>query len=307
MKRLLFAVSMSLPVLLTALPALADDWAGQAATAAQGVVTNEFRKNLDKMPDWMKRTDLDVDISELSKPTWSIETVQPLYQTPDSLSHTIFTQGRYGHRDSNGTINLGLGYRYLLDNKDWMLGANLFYDVTTRRAHQRVGVGAEAIGRYAKARANYYNGITQEKTVSDTGNNRVTEKALNGWDAEIEAPIPFLPWLHVAGSTYHWDSEASPDIHGETVRLRMNIYNNLYMELGRSDDNTTRAFHFIKLEMSLGSRPGQTATLFGKPVSSEILEGLDLSKHTLDKVRRNNDIVVERKRNGSGIPIGRRN
>ncbi len=259
------------------------------------------------MPDWMKRTDIDVDFADLSKPTWSIETIQPLYQSPRSLTHTFFTQGRWGYRDDDSTFNLGLGYRYLFDNRDWLFGVNGFYDIKARYSHQRLGAGVEAINRYITLRGNYYNGISGEKVVKRRPGLLETEKALDGWDAEIEGPIPFLPWLRIAGSTYHWDGEEMEDTRGQTIRLRLNLYENLYMELGRSDDNNSKPIDFIKLELSLGARPGQTPTLLGKPVTSNAFIGRDLTQHTLDKVRRNNDIVVERKRQGTGIAIGRRN
>ena len=50
---------------------------------------------------WLKRTDISIEAADDVDPTWSIETVQPIYQTPGSLRNTWFFQGRAAYRDSD--------------------------------------------------------------------------------------------------------------------------------------------------------------------------------------------------------------
>jgi hypothetical protein len=261
-------------------------------------------------PDWLKRTDISGEGIERGKPTFAIETVQPLYQTPKTLRDTIFFQGRLAHRNSDSTLNLGLGYRHLLEDKTWLLGVNSFFDTTTKSDHQRIGVGAEAIGQFITFRTNYYNAISGVKTVSTVNGATTTEHALDGYDYELETPIPYAPWLRFAATGFHFSAATSgyPDLKGEKYSLIGNLTRNIYLEIGSTDDNYRSSQNFIKLTWNVGGAPssGTKDSLFGgaKQVLGTAFQARDLSKHTLDKVRRQNDMVVERK--SGGIVIARK-
>lgn len=264
------------------------------------------------LPEWLRRTDISVEGMNGSHPTWSVETVQPLYQTPGSLRDTTFFQGRWGRRNSDDTINLGLGYRRLLEDKSWLLGINAFYDMTTKHDHKRFGVGAEAIGRYVTFRTNYYDATSGEKVVSVANGITVTEKALDGYDYEVDAPLPYLPWLRLSANAYRWKSATTglPNVKGDKFSLKANLTRHFHLELGRQDDNYRAADNFVMLTFNLAGTPGNGVPgfLFGGMRSAEAFPARDLARHTLDKVRRQNDIVVERKTTGgAGISIGRRN
>ncbi|MDP3355906.1 MAG: inverse autotransporter beta domain-containing protein [Polaromonas sp.] len=264
------------------------------------------------LPDWLRRTDISVESMDRNNPTWSVETVQPIYQTPRTLSDTVFFQGRWGRRNSDNTFNLGLGYRKLLDDKTWLLGVNTFYDTTTRYDHKRWGLGAEAIGQYLTFRTNFYHAISGERTISLINGISTTEKALSGHDFEIDAPLPYLSWMRVAANAYRWKSATSgvDDVKGAKLAFKGNISKNVSLELGRQDDNYSRPASFIKISYNLLGNPGNgvAGTLLTGLRSPVSFEARDLTLHTLDKVRRQNDIVVERKTSGgSGVTIGRRN
>ncbi|MBI5907420.1 MAG: inverse autotransporter beta domain-containing protein [Burkholderiales bacterium] len=288
--------------------------AADVTALAPAVVENvaQQAKSDSRLPDWLRRTDISVESMDRSNPTWSVETVQPLYQTPKTLRDTVFFQGRWGRRNSDNTFNLGLGYRKLLEDKTWLLGVNTFYDTTTKYDHKRWGVGAEAIGQYLTFRTNFYHGISGEKTISLLNGIRTTEKALSGRDFEIDAPIPYLSWIRVAANSYRWKSATAgtEDLKGAKLAFKGNISKNISLELGRQDDNYTRPSSFIRISYNLLGNPsnGVPGTMLEgmrKPVS---FEARDLTLHTLDKVRRQNDIVVEKKTGGgSGVTIGRRN
>lgn len=295
--------------LLSTLAYGADD-AQQAASVIKNMVAQQMKGD-GNMPDWLKRTDINVEGMDQSKPTWSVETVQPLYQTPDTLRDTVFFQGRWGRRSSDNTFNLGLGYRRLLDDKSWLLGINGFYDTTTEYHHQRYGVGAEAIGQYVTFRTNYYKAISGDKTISTTNGVTETERALDGYDYEVDAPLPYLPWMRVAATSYRWKSATAgvSDSRGDKLTLRGNLSEHLSMELGRSVDNYSSG-NFVKISYNFVGTPtnGVESTMFGNLKSAGAFEARDLTKHTLDKVQRQNDIIVQKTRSGSGgITIGRRN
>jgi adhesin/invasin len=288
--------------------------APQAMAQVSSAVQSAAQKAKDNanLPEWLRRTDFSVESMDRSKPTWSIETVQPIYQTPNTLRDTVFFQGRLGHRNSDNTINLGVGYRYLLNDKTWLLGVNAFYDMTTRHDHQRSGLGVEAIGQYVTFRTNYYNGTSGEKTVSTSNGLVTTEKALDGYDFEADAPLPYLPWMRLSASAFRWKSATAgvQNVKGDKFALRANLSRHFSLELGVEDDNSRQSNSFVMLTYNAFGAPGNgvPGVLFGGLRASEAFQARDLAQHTLDKVRRQNEIVVERKSaGGAGISIGRRN
>lgn len=292
----------------------ASDALAQASAAASSVVQNAAQqaKSDSRLPEWLRRTDISVESMNRSNPTWSIETVQPLYQTPNTLRDTVFFQGRWGRRNADNTINLGLGYRHLLEDNSWLLGVNTFYDMTTKYDHSRLGLGAEAIGRYVTLRTNYYSRLSGEKTISTENGITTTERVLSGYDYELDAPLPYLPWMRVAANAYRWKSATAgtPDVKGDKLTLKANLSGNFHIELGRQDDNYRRPDAFIMLTYNAFGTPGNgvQGNLLGGLKPAAAFQARDLKLHTLDKVRRQNDIVVERKSSGGGgITIGRRN
>lgn len=288
----------------------AQDVGASATSLVQSAV--DKAKNGSNAPEWLRRTEINVESLDKSKPTWAIETVQPLYQTPKTLQDTYFFQGRWGFRNDDDTINLGLGYRRLLEDKSWLLGVNAFYDTTTKYRHERAGWGAEAMGRYLTLRTNFYNAMSDVKTVSTLNGISTTEKALSGYDFEIDAPMPYLPWLRLAATSYVWKSATSGinDSRGDRLALRGNITPNLSIELGRYDDNYRKSEGYLMVAYNFLGRPnnGVSGSMSQGARSADAFQARDLTLHTLDKVRRQNDIVVERKSGGgAGVTIGRRN
>lgn len=289
---------------------LAQAASSGAGPAIGSAVDNAVRSGL-KMrdaPDWLKRTDISVEGITSGKPTWSVETIQPLYQTPKSLTDTVFFQGRWGRRDGDDTLNLGLGYRRLLDDKSWLLGVNTFYDMTRQDSHRRVGLGLEAIGRYVTLRTNYYDGQSGVRTVSTAGGSSTTEKALDGVDYEIETPVPYAPWLRFSAAGFRWNAATAgyPDLKGDTFLLRGNLSSAWSVELGRTNDNYNNGRTFARLTWTPGADPGNgiSTNLMTAGRSGAALQARDLTLHTLDKVRRQNDMVVERK--SGGVVIARK-
>lgn len=298
---------------LASTQALAQAAPQAGATGAPTIgslVDNTIRSGLKMQdaPEWLKRTDISVQGITSGKPTWSIETIQPLYQTPKSLTDTIFFQGRWGRRDGDDTFNLGLGYRRLLDDKSWLLGVNTFYDMTRQDSHRRAGLGLEAIGRYVTLRTNYYNGLSSVRTVSTAGGSSTTEKALDGVDYELETPVPYAPWLRFSASGFRWSAATAgyPDLKGDTYLLRGNLSASWSLEVGRTNDNYNNGRTIARLTWTPGANPGNgiSTDLMASGRSGAAFQARDLTLHTLDKVRRQNDMVVERK--SGGVVIARK-
>ena len=67
------------------------------------------------------------------KPQWNVLVVAPLSDESD-IHNTIFTQVSANHKDDRTTLNLGLGYRSLSQDKTTLLGMRLSCHPTTSRS-----------------------------------------------------------------------------------------------------------------------------------------------------------------------------
>jgi len=295
-------------LLMVGVPASAGEDVQQAKQAAVDIATTtvkkEFGANAEYFPGWLRRTDFVFDFQENNKPSYSIESIQPLYE---SNLDTTFIQGRAAYSNNNGTYNIGAGYRRLLQDKTWMFGLNSFYDRTSRYQHQRWGVGAEVFNQYATFRANYYDAFTGAKTTLVSGGNTTTERALDGGDISLETPVPFLPWAVLTAEGFYWKTiNLDKNIKGWTAGLRMYPMDYLEIEAGYTDDNIRASEAFVQLTWHFGGPDHIEHTLYSTPVSHQFMNARNLENFRLEKVRRHHDIVVEKETTNAGISIGRR-
>ena len=89
-------------------------------------------------PAWLERTTLSVSESQDSDVNFEFETIQPLMQTPETLRHTVFFQGRLASQDGDETLNIGVGYRNLTEDENMLYGMNAFYDATSEYKQTRL-------------------------------------------------------------------------------------------------------------------------------------------------------------------------
>ncbi|MHA1540163.1 MAG: inverse autotransporter beta domain-containing protein [Alphaproteobacteria bacterium] len=267
----------------------------------------------DKTPGWLNRTNLVFDMGETNMDAiWSIETVQPLLQSRYSKRNTIFFQGRAANAETNAdeVYNLGLGYRRLFARNKWIFGTNVFYDKSFELTHQRYGYGLELIGEQIALRGNQYNVGSSWETVMDEGV-EMRERAVDGWDAEIEGSFPYMPWLQIAFKKYKWDSTFSDDIEGTSLGFIGQITDTARLEFSSADDNISKDL-FLRVRIALGKPESVKYTALNRFTAPYMFLPKDLSLHVLDPVKRNNSIVVERVLPGTATPkstiiIGRRN
>lgn len=239
------------------------------------------------LPDWAKRIDLQFDFG-LGKPDYSVFTVQPLLQSTDRVD-TLFTQVRFALVEEDEiTTNLGLGYRRLLIDETVMLGGNLFWDKQWDERHERAGVGLEIRTTAVELNANYYDAVSGKKRVGAL----TFERALDGYDIELGAQLPFLPWVHAFGRVAYWNGIESRDVRDTSVSLRMRPFPFLEIEAGRFDDNIKSPDFFVSVRLSFGGTRGTAAS--ERLVDSEPWRLSSMRDHTLDRVRRDNNIRVER-------------
>ena len=211
--------------------------------------------------------------------------VKPFSDINDTKNVT-FTQGSiYLSDDDTETFNLGVGQRKLLDNENLMLGANLFYDHELSSNHRRASFGVEAITSVGSLRANQYYGISGWKLVDD-----IQEKALDGHDFEVGAPLPYLPWANFYLRTFEWEgASGATDLKGDEMTLEAKLPFGFNVEVGkRSNEGTTEDKEFASLTWRCCNKEEPN---FG--ISDKAYTLTSVADQRFQKVRRQNLIVKQ--------------
>jgi len=219
----------------------------------------------------------------------SILVVKPLSDISDT-ENTLFTQASlFLSDDDRETINLGIGKRKLVNNDTWILGANLFYDHELDYDHQRASIGLEAISSVASLRFNRYYGLSGFKS----GFGEIQEKALDGQDIELGAPLPYLPWTNFAFRSFRWHgSDGVDDQKGDELSLEAKLPTGLNIEVGkRSHDGNTEDNEFVEVTWTCCNKDKQSE--FG--VSDTAYNLTSVADQRFTKVKRQNLIVKQKK------------
>ena len=127
----------------------------------------------------------------------------PWYDTEDTL---IFTQLSFQEYEHNRRIgNFGIGQRWDVADKTWLLGYNVFLDHDFQRSHNRLGIGAEAWTDYMKFAINYYHPLSDWKNSKDFDD--YLERAARGFDIRFQGYLPQYP--HLGGSLMRSEEHTS--------------------------------------------------------------------------------------------------
>ena len=213
-------------------------------------IKNKFMNNFnsylnDSLGQLFPTSEVSLGSGTTNEVTGSILVVKPLSDINDN-ENILFTQGSlFLSDDSRETLNLGIGKRKLVNNNTLLIGANLFYDHELDYDHQRASVGIEAISSVGSFRLNQYYGLSGWTT----GLDNVQEKALNGQDIEVGAPLPYLPWTNFSYRSFQWDgASGAADLKGDEISLEAKLPIGLNIEVGkRSNDGVTEDNEFLKL------------------------------------------------------------
>ena len=291
-----------------------DDGAGQRQEAAakmasdaatstnpeQALVDNIVKKSVDKaamstaaaIDNSMAYSKTDISITGIKskKTRYAITNVKGFEPSDNSHAQT-FMQSSLTNANSRTVLNLGLGRRYLSDDESVITGFNAFLDYDPKYGHQRVSIGAELKASAFEITANSYKALTKWKK-GKSGNQ---ERALDGHDIELGAQIPYMPAAKLYVKNWKWKGEdGAGDTKGNTYSLAFSqLINGVQVELGRRDyDGLQKDENFGQLTYTIpmGSAPAQSSQpLF----SSEMFENASMKDKMLDKVRRNNAIVIQ--------------
>ncbi|QIQ20641.1 inverse autotransporter beta domain-containing protein [Zophobihabitans entericus] len=124
----------------------------------------------------------------------SVKLFSPWYDSENTL---IFSQMSFQEYENDRRIgNFGIGQRWDVADKSWLLGYNVFLDHDFQRAHNRLGLGLEAWSDYMKLAINYYYPLSDWKVSRDFDN--YLERAARGFDVRFQGYLPSYP--HLGGS-----------------------------------------------------------------------------------------------------------
>ena len=226
------------------------------------------------------------------KPTAGLLIVAPLTDK-DDIYNTVFTQVSGFYQDNRTTLNLGLGYRHITDNKKFLYGINAFYDHEFPYDHGRTSVGVEAMSTMWEVRGNKYWATTDWKT----GRRGNQERALDGYDLEAGIPLPYMNWTTVFIKHFKWDAyDGADDLEGQDLSFRAQFpafLKGLEVEAGRSFYKDYRNESFVKISYNL-TEIFKEKKSYREPWFNKTAYRLESVEHKrFEKVRRENLIVKQ--------------
>ena len=280
-------------------------YAGEASQALnqvkQNVIQNAYSYGDTAIESWAKDNlsslrliEIETRASEDSKPTFRAIS---LFEITGNEYNKILTQISYSTFDDNETLNTGLVYRTMNADMTRIYGVNIFYDHEFNSGHTRTGLGFEMKSSVFDVNINLYEAMSEIHHV-----NGAPEVAAGGYDAEIGALLPYLPWAKVYYKKYQWNNETLNIRHGEMFSLYMEPTSRLSIETGMQDDSTTNSHNgFIKLNYILCCNERKMGPNIFTVSKNAYTFGKVNTERMYEKVRRENNIV--KVRGGGGFAI----
>ena len=260
-----------------------NEFSNETALAISSFAKNNFEN--------MKYLEFDIQIQEKLKPSFSIMSVTELLKID---SGTVFNQTSLNTHDNDETVNIGFGYRKLLNDNKILIGSNIFYDHQFDLDHKRTGAGLEAISSIFDLRGNYYNALSGSKITSDG-----SERALDGWDTQLDYHLPGEKDVNIFANLFAFENPDSASTYEEKgTKFGANAsLGNFTIEGGYLNDNQNNDAFFgsVKFVVKLGDN--------GDKKKQNFLEYTDVSDKLYQPVKRENKIRVV-KISKSGVTVG---
>ena len=250
------------------------------ASASNADVISEYISNL--IPG-DGDTEVSIDLRENYSPDYSILMVREL--SSDTNENT-FTQLSLFNTEKNSddriVANLGLGKRFLSEDKFSMTGVNAFVDYDDE-GNLRSSIGFEMRNAVLNFAFNNYFGLDDADG----------ERVLDGYDMRLASQIPYIHWADLFVNSYSWEGEKRNDVDGLMIGSELSLSPNLNFEIAYDDKDRAGLDdeYYVKLMFVHPPRNG--------PTLSDGINGdmwrkqTDMSDQMLTKVKRNNKIFVE--------------
>ncbi len=250
------------------------------ASASNADVISEYISNL--IPG-DGDTEVSIDLRENYSPDYSILMVREL--SSDTNENT-FTQLSLFNTEKNSddriVANLGLGKRFLSEDKFSMTGINAFVDYDDE-GNLRSSIGFEMRNAVLNFGFNNYFGLDDADG----------ERVLDGYDMRLASQIPYIHWADLFVNSYSWEGEQRNDVDGLMVGSELTLSRNLNFEIAYDDKDRAGLDdeYYVKLMFVHPPRNGPTLS---DGISGDMWrKQTDMSDQMLTKVKRNNKIFVE--------------
>ncbi|MDF7670027.1 inverse autotransporter beta domain-containing protein [Orbaceae bacterium ESL0721] len=236
---------------------------------------------------------------------FNVKLFSPWY---DSETMLLFSQLTFQEYENERRIgNFGIGQRFEVADKKWLLGYNVFFDHDFQRSHNRLGIGAEAWTDNMKFAANYYHPLSSWKQSRDF--DEYLERAAKGFDVRFQGYLPQYPHL---GASFVYEQ-----YFGDKVALfgKDNLQKNpravtLGLDYTPVPLFTVKADHKRGQDGKKDTRAQLTMNYrIGTPFKDQIDPSMVQNARSLkgsryDLVDRNNYIVLEYKEKKMSVDLG---
>tara|TARA_B000000532_G_C18835301_1_gene392275 strand:+ start:207 stop:1100 length:894 start_codon:yes stop_codon:yes gene_type:complete len=233
------------------------------------------------------------------KPSYGISTILPLYEK-NNINN--FFQGHLSTQADIEMLNLGFVQRRSFFENKLFAGYNFFYDLDLDNSHERFSIGADMLTSLGDVHLNYYDAITDYVVV-----NGLKEYTLDGFDAQIAFPLPYLPNSKIYAELFSWNGiNSSRDLEGETYSVKNNLPYGMTLEFGKTSfDQISRDEEFVTLNINLFELKKTKQPLSSElrkmysSVPYELYSFSDVNSRKYEKVRRENKIIKQSNRTGT--------
>ena len=244
-------------------------------------VVDRFYSSLESfLEENFENTDFSIKKIESIKPEIGIQTFKIFSEDSSDLS--FFQGSLFLHDSDRETFNLGLGQRYLSNDESVLFGLNAFYDYEFDYEHQRFSIGAEIKSSILDLNYNQYFAESSSKKGKDGKN----EEAIDGYDVEIGAHLPYIPSMKAYLKAFDFEVSGGSDFQGLEFSTLFKVPNSGFsFEIGHTDYDNHNDQSFINLRYSNSIKnPGKSL------ISSEAFERISMKDRIYEKVRRENII-----------------
>ena len=258
------------------------------------VVDNLSEKISEKVVGWIPgegHTEASIELRDEGNPDFEILAVRDILAQTNSNYFTQFSLHNSEVESNNRLIgNIGLGYRFLTEDKSTMLGVNSFLDADFGEGHRRGSIGLEAKKSILDFTFNEYFKISNQKFPDS-----VKEQVLSGREYNLSSQVPHMPWATINLQGYYWQNElATRDTKGNVYSLEMMLSPSLQLDYNYDESSNDSIDDEQWVKLSFLYPPKETKpTLADGFISEEQFVKENMEEKLKEKVRRNNDLVVE--------------
>ena len=228
-------------------------------------------------------TELSIDLRENHSADFSILLVREL---DSNQSNNTFTQLSLFNTEKNSddrfVANLGLGKRFLSEDKFSMTGINAFVDYDDE-GNLRSSIGFEMRNAVLNFAFNNYFGLDDADG----------EKVLDGYELRLASQIPYVHWADIFINSYSWDGVTRDDVEGLMYGSEMLLSPNINLEIA-FDDKDKAGLEDEYYAKIMFVHPPRNNVSISDGISSDMWRAQkNMSDEMLKKVKRNNKIFVE--------------